>query len=172
MRMKGRQTILGKCCTRWMLYSVNAVLGVCGTQCQLMIMTWRDREGWLNFLYCDDGRVMDKQVRDGGWRWERCGGYERIWEMRGTICLIELGRPRISIITLRIGTHTWRIGDDKLLGVLFWQVTRHICWYVVTVVVCSLAGVHAGHISIGSAIRLADSLKAHCRSSWFDDVIT
>ena len=29
VRMKGRQTILGVCCTR----------------CQLMIMAWRDREG-------------------------------------------------------------------------------------------------------------------------------
>ena len=29
----------------WMLYSVCAVLGVCCTRCQLMIMSWRDREG-------------------------------------------------------------------------------------------------------------------------------
>jgi len=29
----------------WMLYSVDAVLGVCCTWCQLMIMSWRDREG-------------------------------------------------------------------------------------------------------------------------------
>ena len=28
MRMKGRQTILGGCCTRCILYSVYAVLGV------------------------------------------------------------------------------------------------------------------------------------------------
>jgi hypothetical protein len=28
MRMKGRQTILGGCCTWWMLYLVDAVLGV------------------------------------------------------------------------------------------------------------------------------------------------
>jgi len=28
MRMKGRQTIFGGCCTRCMLYSVNVVLGV------------------------------------------------------------------------------------------------------------------------------------------------
>jgi len=35
MRMKGRQTILGGCCTQCMLYSVYAVLGVCCTRCVL-----------------------------------------------------------------------------------------------------------------------------------------
>jgi len=45
MKMNGRQTILGGCCTRGMLYSVDAVLGGCCTRCQLMIMAWRDREG-------------------------------------------------------------------------------------------------------------------------------
>jgi len=33
MRMKGRQTILGGCCTRCMLYSEYAELGVCCTRC-------------------------------------------------------------------------------------------------------------------------------------------
>jgi len=32
-RMKGRQTILGECCTHCMLYSVYAALSVCCTQC-------------------------------------------------------------------------------------------------------------------------------------------
>jgi hypothetical protein len=61
MKMKVRETILGgccnrgmlylvyavlgACCTRCMLYSVYAVLGVCCTHCQLIIMTWRVREG-------------------------------------------------------------------------------------------------------------------------------
>jgi len=35
MRLKGRQTILGGCCTRCILYSVYAVLGVCCTRCML-----------------------------------------------------------------------------------------------------------------------------------------
>jgi len=35
VRMKGRQTILGGCCTRCMLYLVYAVLGVCCTWCML-----------------------------------------------------------------------------------------------------------------------------------------
>ena len=30
---------------------VYAVLGVCCTRCQLMIMSWRDREGWLNYVF-------------------------------------------------------------------------------------------------------------------------
>jgi len=48
-----------------MLYSVYAVLRVRFTQCQLMIMAWRDVEGWLNFVFCDSGRVMDEKEREG-----------------------------------------------------------------------------------------------------------
>jgi len=98
----------------WMLNSVYAVLGVCSTRCQLMIMAWRDREGWLNFVFCNDAWVVDEKERDGGWRWECCGGYERIWEIRGTTCLIGFGRPRIGVFTRRIGTRTYRIEDGKL----------------------------------------------------------
>jgi len=98
----------------WMLNSVYAVPGVCCTHCQLMIMAWRDREGWLNFVFCDDAGVVDEKERDGGWRWECCGGYERIWEIRVTTCLIGLRRPRIGVFTRRIGNCTYRIGDGKL----------------------------------------------------------
>jgi len=106
--------VLSVCCTRCMLCSVYAVLSVCYTWCKLMIMTWRDREGWLNFVFCDDSRVVDEKERDGGWRSERCGGYERIWEIRGTTCLIWLGWPRIGVITRRIGSSTCRIRNGKL----------------------------------------------------------
>jgi len=37
-RMKGRQTILGVCCTWCMLYLVYAVLGVCCTWCMLYLV--------------------------------------------------------------------------------------------------------------------------------------
>ena len=111
--MKGRQTIFGGCYTRCILYSVHVVLDVCCTRCQLMIMVWRDREGWLNFDFCDDGRVVDEKERDGGWRWERCG-YEQIWQIRGTTCLIGFRRPRFSVITRQIGTCTCHSGDGKL----------------------------------------------------------
>jgi len=97
-----------------MLYSLYAVLGVCCTRCQLMNMTCRNREGWLNFVFCNDGRVMDQKERDGGWGWERCGEYEWIWEIWGTTCLFWLGRPCIGVITLQIGTRTNCIGDGKL----------------------------------------------------------
>jgi len=30
-----------------------------------MIMALRDREGWLNFVFCDDGRVVDEKERYG-----------------------------------------------------------------------------------------------------------
>ena len=78
-----------------------------------MIMTWRDREGWLNFVCCNDSRVVDQKERDGGWRWELWGGYKPIWEIRGTTWLIGLGRPRIGVITCRIGTRTCCIRDGK-----------------------------------------------------------
>jgi len=66
MRMKGRGTILHGCCTRCMLYSVYGVLGVCCARCYPMILAWRDREGWLNFVFCnDDGRAVNKKERDG-----------------------------------------------------------------------------------------------------------
>jgi len=98
----------------WMLYSVDAVLGVCCIRCQLMIMSWRDREGWLNLVFCGDGWVVDEKERDGGWRWEWYGGYERIWDIRGMTCLIGLGRPCIGDGSRRIGTLTCHIGDGEL----------------------------------------------------------
>jgi len=51
-------------------------------------------------------------TRDGWWRWEWCGGSERIWAIRGTTCLIGLGRPRIGI-TWWIGTRSCCIRDGK-----------------------------------------------------------
>ena len=44
MRMKGRQTILGRCCTRCMLYPVYAVLGLCCTQCMLYSVSTHDHD--------------------------------------------------------------------------------------------------------------------------------
>jgi len=29
-----------------------------------MIMAWRDREGWLNFVFLGHGRVEDEKERD------------------------------------------------------------------------------------------------------------
>ena len=29
-----------------------------------MIMAWRDREGSLNFVFCNDGRAVDEKERD------------------------------------------------------------------------------------------------------------
>ena len=44
-------TVLSISCTWCMLCSVYAALGVCCPQCQLMMMAWRDREGWLNSVF-------------------------------------------------------------------------------------------------------------------------
>jgi len=108
-RMKGWQTILGVCCTRCMLHSVYAALGVNSSWWHGEI----ERDD-LTLCSCNDGRVVDEKERDGGWRWERCGGYERTWDIRGTTCLIGFKRPRIGVITRRIRTRTCRIWDRKL----------------------------------------------------------
>jgi hypothetical protein len=65
------------CCTQRMMYLMYAVLIVCYTKCQLMIMTGRNKEGPLKFGLCDDSRVVDKKERDGGRRLERSGGYKQ-----------------------------------------------------------------------------------------------
>jgi len=117
--------VLGVCCTRCMLYSVYAVLGVCCTRCMLhsvyaalSVNSW----SWhgeiemddLTLCSCDDGKVVDKKVRDGRRRWECYGGYERLWEIRGMTWLIGFRRPRIVVVTRRIGTGIWCIGDGQL----------------------------------------------------------
>jgi len=104
----------------WMLYlgydvlGVCCSLGVCCTRCQLIIMAWRNRQGWLDILFCDDSWFMDETERDTGWGWEWCGGYERTWQIRGSICVIGLGSPPIGVITRRIGTRICHIRDSEL----------------------------------------------------------
>jgi len=98
----------------WMLYSVYAVLGVCCTRWQLIIVTWSDREGWLDFVFCNDDSVVDEKERDGWWRWERCGGYRRIWKIRSKTCLLGLGRPCFRVVTRRIRTRICFLGDGQL----------------------------------------------------------
>jgi len=92
----------------WMLYSVYAVLGVNSWSCHGEI----ERD---DLTLCSAMMVeLWTTKRDGGWRWERYGGYERIWAIRGTTCLIGLGRPRIGVSSRWIGTRTCRIGDGQL----------------------------------------------------------
>jgi len=92
----------------WMLYLVYAVHGVNSGSCHGEIE--RDDLTLCSAMIVE----LWTRKRDGVWRWERYGGYERIWEIRGTTCLIGLGRPRIGVISRRIGTRTCRIGDGQL----------------------------------------------------------
>jgi len=84
----------------WMLYVVNAALGVClclryvvlhgyYNQCQLMFIPWTDQEALLNPGFCNDGSIVDEQARDRGWRWEQYKGYEQIRWISSMRCLIE-----------------------------------------------------------------------------------
>jgi len=57
--------------------------------------------------------VDEKESSGGSWC-ERCGGYERVCEIKRSTFLIGLGRPRIGVITCQIGTGTCLIGDGKL----------------------------------------------------------
>jgi len=41
-----------------------------------MIMALRDREGWRNFVFCDDGRERQKGDEDGN-DMEDSSGYEK-----------------------------------------------------------------------------------------------
>jgi len=124
VRMMGWQTIWGVWCTRFMLHSAYAVLGVCCTwrmlhsvKAALCVHSWwwhgEIEKDDLTLCSCNDGRVVDEKERDGGWRWEQYGGYERTREIRGTTCLIGFRRPHIGVITHRIGTHTCHISDVK-----------------------------------------------------------
>jgi len=101
---------------RCMLYSVYVALSVNSW--------WWHREiqrDDLTLCSCDDGRAVDKKERDGGWRWERYGWYEQLWEIKSTTWLIGVRRgligfrrPRIGVITHRIRTRTCHIGDGQL----------------------------------------------------------
>jgi len=62
------------------------------------MMQLRDGEQWLIFEICDDGRVMGEKQRDSRYRWEQCGGYVQLWEIRGLTWLIGWGRLLISVI--------------------------------------------------------------------------
>ena len=100
----------------------SAVLLVCGTQYMLLlgVNSW----WWYEEIDRDDTtlcsvmmvEVVNEKEGDDGWtwRWGQCGRYKWIWNIRGTICLIWLGKPGIFAITCHIFTCTCRIEDGKL----------------------------------------------------------
>ena len=96
---------------RCMLYCVYAALSVNS-------YWWHGEIGRndLTLGACDEGRVVDKTEGDGGWRWERYGEYERLWEIWSTTCLIGFRISHIRDITRWIGNCTCRIWDGQLTG--------------------------------------------------------
>ena len=58
-------------------------------------------------MFCDDSRVVDEKERDGDGNENNVEDYERRCEIRGTACLIRLGRRRVGVIKRWIGTRTW-----------------------------------------------------------------
>jgi hypothetical protein len=73
-----RELILGWCSIWRKVNSVYAVLGVCYTLCLLMIMAWKNRERWFDFMFSGNGRVENKKERDKR-RWEII---MRNWDLR------------------------------------------------------------------------------------------
>ena len=71
--------VCGVCSTQCIQYSAYAVLGLCGTWCWLLIIAWRAREGWLNFVFLGDGRLDDKKEGDKR-RWGKSSWESGTWE--------------------------------------------------------------------------------------------
>ena len=61
--------VLHDCSSRCMQCSVNAVLGGYWTPCLLMIIAWRDGDGYLHFMFVGYGTVEHKVGREDR-RWE------------------------------------------------------------------------------------------------------
>jgi hypothetical protein len=88
---------------------VYAVLGV-------NIWSWYVQWQW-NDLTLDSEMMLELCTRKRGMgiRVENdLEDYKWIWDIRGTTCLIELGRLHIGVITCLIGTHTCLIEDGTL----------------------------------------------------------
>jgi len=95
----------------WMLYSVYAVLGVNWWSC--------DGEIQRDDLTFHSAMMIEMWLRKremGDEDWERCGGPEQIWKIKGTTSLIGSGWPHIGDITHRFVTRSCCIGDGKLTG--------------------------------------------------------
>jgi len=57
---------------------------------------------------------VDDKVRDGDEDGNDMGGYERMWKIWGTTCLIGGRIPNNAVFTCRIRSHTCSICKDKL----------------------------------------------------------
>jgi len=101
--IKGRQTIQGGCNTRWMLYSVYAVLSVNS-------WTWHG-EIERDDLTLSSAMMVEKE------RWGmKMGTIWRIWadlRIQYTTCLIGFRKPRISVVTCWIRSSTCRIRNGQ-----------------------------------------------------------
>jgi hypothetical protein len=108
----------------WIQYTVYAVFGVCCIWCMLYLVyavhsvnlwSWHGEIERDYSTLCSAIMVeLWNRKRGGGWRWQQYGGYEQIWEISSTTCLIGFGRPRIRVMTCCIQTYTCRIGYRKL----------------------------------------------------------
>jgi len=140
---EGKTKILSVCCTEWMLYLVYAVLVVCCSRCPLMIMSWRDREGWLNFVLlwwwssCSQEREMrneDANDMEDPSRFEKSGVPHACLSLEGLISALLPHRsaivPSVSWMrdwlahkVLSSPSLSWWFGQAPLISISFLSST-------------------------------------------------
>jgi len=116
--------VLSVCCTWRMLHLAYAALGVNS-------WWWHGEMKRADLTLCssNDGRVVDEEERDGGWRWERYGEYELTWEISGTTCLIGLRRPRIGVLPTGSGLVPGTLGMVNWLAYKILSSPSFSCWF-------------------------------------------
>jgi len=154
-------TVFSVCCTRCMLYSVYAVLGVCCTRCQLMIIRWRDREEWLNFVFCDDGIVVDENARDGDEdvnNVEKMSGYDKSgvrvawlgWEDLISVSL-HAGSGLVPAVS---GIVNWPVNEILLSPSFSWWFVPSYPLTVFLVLNCTITEEH----EVKSSLSISDAM--------------
>ena len=157
--------VLGVCCTWCMLYLVYTAFGVGCTQCTLYVVytvlgvhctcsmlysvyavlsvnswSWHGEIERNNLTLCS-GMMLELLTR------RRVMGNEdendvdkRIWHIRHTTCLFEVGRPRVSVSTRRIRTCTYHMGDGILTRTRNSLSPSFSCWCASSLLISLLLG--------------------------------
>jgi len=109
MMIKRWQTLFGEyCIIHSMLYSVYTVLAD-----HSGIWHWDiERDNWTLWSVMMVEQWMG--MRDGGWKYILERGFERIWEIRGTMSVIGFSRSGIGVITSMISSLPWSIRNCTL----------------------------------------------------------
>jgi len=131
-----------------LMYLVYAVLGICCTWCTLYLVyavfgpnwwSWCGAIEWDDLtMYSVMGVEWWTRKRDGGWPWDRYGGYERMWDMSDKTCWVGFGILHICLLTSLIGRHTCHVCNCKLTCkqnplksrflIIMCPISSHLSW--------------------------------------------